>query len=607
MGIIKILPSEIANRIAAGEVIENPAAVIRELVENSIDANSHRIKVFVKKAGKEMITVSDDGNGMTPEDARVAFQRHATSKISSVEDLTKIHTLGFRGEALASIAAVADVTIVTRTEKDPSAILLRLEGGNIVKEEETARAHGTTIVVENLFKRVPARLKFLKHDSTEIRYIKQILMKILLGNPNIQIELVIDDVPVFRYNAVNNPFERIVQIFGDDFKDILIPVEAKTDRISLSAWVGKPSFSKTNRQFQYLFINRRCVETNFFYPLLNNLYNRILPQGRQPICFIFLTIDPAEVDVNVHPAKREVRFHNAGEVYDFIFNNIRRVLLSPESLPKIRPIRLDIPEPQKIFQSQQNHNLKEDYRTSIANSIKSFLKRNIQTPIFSRQTLSTPGQSGFSTFNPQEKENKSLSELFTSEHVLILGQLFNTYILLECGEDLFILDQHAAHERIIFERLKKEKESMKLTVQHLLIPFQIELDPVRFDAVKKNIIFLQSFGYEIEDFGERTVIIRSVPSFIRRTDDKGLFMDIVEILISEESKKDDISKLTDRILERMACRSAIKAGDYQTKDEIEALLEQVGKLDNLLHCPHGRPFIIKLSKSDIEKLFSRKF
>jgi DNA mismatch repair protein MutL len=611
MGIspVRVLPPEVSNQIAAGEVVENPASVVRELVDNSVDAGAKHIKVFIKDAGKGSITVSDDGTGISRSDASTAFLRHATSKIFSINDLSSIHTLGFRGEALASIASVSEVTMLTRTAEEAAATFIRLEAGQVVKQEDAARAHGTTITVDKLFANVPARLKFLKQDQTEVRHIKQTLIKVLLGHPGLQIEFVLDDVPVFRYNAVKNPLERIVQLFGSDFQEILVPVKDKTTGMSFSAWISKPQFTKTNRQFQYFFVNRRATDTNFFYPLLNNLYSRIITPGRYPMAFFFLTADPAEVDVNVHPAKREVRFKRSSEVYDFLFAAARRVLTSDEAVPQGRPIKLDMPftpstgEPRTAPAGM-------DYKERLEGSIKGYMDRNAPklfgdmkpSVAFNRDT----GTSALSGSRDQDRPNEVFTGLFGSS-VIILGQLFNTYILLESGDDLYLVDQHAAHERVIFERLKREFEKRMISAQPLLIPFQAELNPVHWDTVRKNMALLHEVGYETDDFGKNTVIVRSVPSFVRRGNDKELFLDLVDLMSSDENRKLDATALTGRMLESMACHSAVRAGDRQSRDEMEALLEQVSHLDNLLHCPHGRPFIIRLSKLDIEKLFSRKF
>ncbi len=612
---IKLLPPEIYNKIAAGEVVENPASVVKELVENSIDANATHIRITIKESGKREITISDNGDGINPDDISLAFAKHATSKISGMDDLEEIHTLGFRGEALSSIASVSEVTLITSTEDSESAIQVHLKNGNIVEKKDAARSRGTTITIEHLFENVPARLKFLKQDATELKYVKQILFKILLANPQLQMELVVDENTAFRYTSVNNHYERIIQVYGDDFQEILVEGNGRIDNMTLHAWIGKPQFGKTNRNYQFFFINRRAVDTNFFLPLLRNVYSGFMTSEKHPIAFIYLTADPAEVDVNVHPAKREVRFRNQSIVYDLIYHALKKALQSTESVTNIRPITLSNPfagQKQQETAASGDANI-ESRKESIKQSISDYMgNRSKDQSLFSG--TSTSFDVGRKEINmtrmmadqqPGALKNKLLTSLF-SESIVVLGQLFNTYILIESGTDFFLIDQHAAHERILFERLKKESLESEVPSQHLLIPFQVEVNPTQWESVKQSLELFQLLGYEVEDFGQNTLIIRAVPVFVRKTNDKEMVKDLIDIISSEESRKIDKTTLTDRMLESVACKSAIKAGDYQTREEMEALLEQIAGLDNALNCPHGRPFLIKLEKGEIEKWFMRK-
>lgn len=607
-GRIRVLPPEVSNRIAAGEVVENPAAVVRELVENALDAEARHIKVFVKEGGRRLISVSDDGTGIGREDVETAFLRHATSKIRDVEDLGRLHSLGFRGEALASIASVAEVTMLTRTAEEDAGTLVRLEGGQVVDRKEAARAPGTTVTVENLFAKVPARLKFLRQDATEVRAIKQTLIRILLGHPGVQMEFILDDVPVFRYPAVGGPLERIVQVFGGEFEEALLPVREEVTGMVLAAWLGHPQFTKPNRQFQYLFVNRRAVEAPFFYPLVNNLYSRLVPAGRQPVVFFFLTVDPADVDVNVHPAKREVRFRRPVEVYEFLYAAGRRVLEGGDVVG--RPIRLE-PSAAVSVAGVSTPSTEGEAKARIAEAMRDFAERRGPQlfghagPVVSRNP--DQGVTDFVERSGGEASNRTFAGLFGGP-VVILGQLFNTYILVESGADLFLVDQHAAHERVIFERLKREFEERKIAGQPLLIPFEMEFEPVRAEAVRRHMTLLQELGYEVDEFGRNAFLVRSVPSFLRRGNDRELFADLVELLAEEEGRGTEPSAPVERLLESMACHSAVKAGERQGFEEMEALLEQVAKMGaDAVHCPHGRPFVVRLSKGEIERLFARRF
>jgi DNA mismatch repair protein MutL len=611
---IRLLTPEVYNQIAAGEVVENPASVVKELVENAIDANAKRVKVSVKQAGRKLITISDDGDGIPAADVELAFLKHSTSKIGSITDLEKLFTLGFRGEALSSIAAVSTTTVLTRTQDEAAATQITVSAGKVVSKTDAARAHGTTITVEDLFANIPARLKFLKQDATEVRHIKQTLLRILLANPGLHCELVVDDAPAFRYVSVKTHFERIVQVYGEDFKDILLEAASEAGPTSVKAWFSRPQVTKNNRTYQFFFVNRRCVDVNFFYPLLNNLYNQLITSGRHPIAFFFVTIDPSEVDVNVHPAKREVRFRNSNAVYDFIHKAVSRVLRSEESVPNGRPISLSSPfnftkKPGAPAAPSPQEGGK-DYKKEVRESLRTFFDRNVPgapaaggpgSGVAFNRDAKTVDLSSIS-----EKPNKVFLDLF-SPSILILGQVFNTYLLVESENGLFLIDQHAAHERVIYERLKKELNSRKVNSQSLLLPFQVDLNPLEVDTVKKNMQVFQELGYEVEEFGEAVIVVRAVPSFVRRSNDRELFRDLIDLMVNEQNRKVDRAVLMDRMLESMACHSAIKAGDRQTREDMESLIQQIAGLENLLNCPHGRPFIAKLSREDIEKLFSRRF
>lgn len=613
---IKLLPPEIYNKIAAGEVVENPASVVKELVENSIDANATHIRITIKASGKREITVSDNGDGIRPDEIDLAFSKHATSKISDVDDLEQIHTLGFRGEALSSIASVSKVTLITCVEDADAAIQVCMENGRVLERKDAARSRGTTITVENLFENVPARLKFLKQDATELKYVKQILFKILLANPQLQMELVVDDNTAFRYTSVNNHYERIVQVYGDDFQEVLLDARGRTDNMTLQAWVSKPQFGKANRNYQYFFINHRAVDVNFFLPLLRNAYSGFMTAEKHAIAFIYLTADPAEVDVNVHPAKREVRFKNQSLVYDLIYQALRKSLMTTESVTNVRPITLSNPFKEDGNAEQLDKAIRESSeqrRENIKASISDFLQRNDSSgKLFQdtstafdivRKEIDLSGKQRAQT--GQAPANTLMLNLF-SEKTVVLGQLFNTYILIESGDDLFLVDQHAGHERVIFERLKRETLASKVSSQHLLIPFQVQVDPAVWETVKASLDILQNIGYEVEDFGQNTLIVRAVPSYLRKANDKEMVKDLVDLIASEENRKIGKETLLDKMLDAVACRAAIKAGDRQTREEMESLLGQLAELDNAINCPHGRPFLIKVEKSEIEKWFMRR-
>ena len=601
---IKLLQPEVFNKIAAGEVVENPSSVVKELVENSIDAEAEHIKIKIADAGKKEITIVDNGRGIDKEEIPLAFLKHSTSKIDSVNDLEQIFTLGFRGEALASIASVAKVTLVSKTEEAKSASKVIIENSKLIKQEDVARSIGTTIIVKDLFYSVPARLKFLKTNPTEIKHIKQILLKIALANPYLHLEFINEGKEVFNFTPVSDYFERVVQVYGKDYKNILIPIVQEKEGIQISAYVGKPHFAKNNRNYQLFFINKRAVDVNFFYPLLRNIYDRLLVPGKHPIAFLFMTIDPKEIDVNVHPSKKEIRFRNSQKVFDFLYHSIRPHLISKESIPDVQSE--DTSFHQEL--SVQSQNLKKQYKQEIVKSINTFMSHQNQPnqdDKFFNEKIYTHKPDTREVHIDDNSENEILSGLF-ADNILILGQLFQTYILIESGDTFFIIDQHAAHERIIYERIKKSMQEKKPVVQDLLIPFNVTLEPVSFDVILEKLDVFKQLGYEIEVFGDNTFIVRSVPAFIRQGSDKGFLMDLFDSVLESQKQKITGLDLIDRMLETLACRSAIKAGDEQNMEQMESLIEQLLKLDNIVNCPHGRPVIIKFQKNEIEKFFVRK-
>lgn len=612
---IKLLSPEVFNKIAAGEVVENPASVVKELVENALDANADRVKVIVREAGKKEITVEDNGDGIPSSEVVLAFSKHATSKISQVDDLEKIHTLGFRGEALASIASVSRTTLLTCTQESPSALKVVMDSGKETEKKEEARSRGTTVKVEDLFKSVPARLKFLKTDPTEIRHIKQALLKILLAHPGLYAELVVDGKQAFLYPAVNDEYERIIQIYGQDLKDILERSEVSSERCSLLAWAGNPSFAKRNRNYQFFFLNGRAVDVNFFAPLVRQIYDQLLVPGKHGILFLYLTVHPEDVDVNVHPAKREVRFKDTKFYFEFIHRAVRNSLLSAGRRIPSGPISLhgtDSSYQEEISEmtTRRARQAEADYKEHVDQSINRYMENNPSggENLFDHSVISYGREGLHQEFLQKGKgsfKNQALQDLLDHDAV-ILGQLFQTYLLLESGNNFLMIDQHAAHERVVYERLKKEMASGRGQAQHLLIPFDVELDPSASDRVRQNFGLLETIGYALEEFGQNAFLIRSVPAFLRRGNDREVFSEIVDLLTDPESMKLNESDLTDRMLKRMACRTALKAGDPQSLEDLQALLDQILKLDNILTCPHGRPFVVKFGKNDLEKYFVRR-
>ncbi len=574
--IIELKP-EVFNRIAAGEVIENPASVVKELVENSLDAEADFIKIIIKAAGKKEITIIDNGIGMSEEDALLSVKKHTTSKIKDVDDLQKISTFGFRGEALSSIVSVAVVDIITKQKNDDMAVKLHIENsGKNISIDKTGANRGTTIKVQNLFYNTPARLKFLKKESSELIKIKNIISSLAIANHKVRFELYIDNIAPVIFKKQTAVIDRLAEIFGNDIKEKLIYFETNKDIFTIYGYAGKPEYNKPNRTSQYLFLNKRVIKTKFFSYWLNVAYENLMMKGRHPVVFVFITASPEFVDVNVHPAKTEVRFLNEHSISSAIINSIRNSLSSQKIIPEV---------------SHGSLNEKETFKEEIKTATMNFYQKANQKSEHSSAGYYKSTES----YNPENSTEYIQENYFT---------LFNTYIFLEKGDVVFIIDQHAAHERVIYERLKRELEKKENIKQNLLIPININLSPDEKEIINENISMLNELGFEIEDFGNNTYVIRAVPAYIRHSNDKELFMDIVAVLKDEK----DINKkqIFDEVLKTMSCRTAVKAGDYLNKEQKEHLIKELLEKEEVYNCPHGRPAVIKLKKSELEKWFKRK-
>jgi DNA mismatch repair protein MutL len=574
MGKVIVLPPEIYNRIAAGEVIENPASVVKELIENSLDAGATEIEIKIKEAGTKEITVIDNGEGMTEEDALLAIKKHTTSKIKSIDDLNNIKSYGFRGEALSSIVSVSITEIITKTKEIELGLKLFIEdSGKKISKSYVASKDGTTIKVLNLFYNTPARKKFLKGKTTEIRYIKETVTSIALAQPKVKFTLNIDNQNEFNFYQKENFFERIIEVFGEELRDNLIYFENLSDYFQVRGYVSKPNFNRPTRNFQYLFLNQRPITAKYFNFWISEAYKELLPTGRFPYAFVYIIASPQFVDVNVHPAKKEVRFLNEFYIGEKIISGIRNALTSENIIPAV-----NLPSSEQI----KNEDLKENIQQAINYFVsKKENEKEIEKSFYQEKELEKP---------MPIKEN-----FFT---------LFNTYIFYEKDDnEVLVIDQHAAHERVIYERLKRDIENKKEIIQNLLIPLNITLSPSEMNLLKENKELLNEIGFLFGEFGQNTIAIYGVPSYIRHIDDRQLFLDIIAILAEE--KKVDRLKVREKILKSMACKSAIKAGDYLSKEQKEFLIKDLLENEGEYTCPHGRPAVVKLFKKEIEKWFQR--
>ncbi|MFH0948452.1 MAG: DNA mismatch repair endonuclease MutL [Elusimicrobiota bacterium] len=561
---IKILSLDLINKIAAGEVIERPASVIKELVENSLDSCAKNIKVIIKNSGRELISVSDDGCGMSKEDAVLSIERHSTSKISDITDLDKIHTLGFRGEALPSIASISEMLITTKDQDIKTGFSLEIRNGKLINLQDIGVPNGTTVEVKNIFKNIPARLKFLKSDNTEKNKIISILTDYAVVNFNTAFSLIIDGKELFCYSTANNLKTRIAQIFGNEFVTSLIELRQKHEQISIYGFISKPEIKFLSRNRIFISVNERPINSRMILSAVKNGYGEFLKRNESPAFFLIFEIKPDIVDVNVHPTKREIKFKDEGAIYSLIYQTIRNHIVTKESIPEI---------------SYGSHQ-KPDSGSFPYGQISA------QTTEFSTEETQT-----------QFEQKKSALQY--------IGRIFELYVLAvsQENENLFIVDQHAAQEKILYEKFRKNINKKTLPVQNLLIPINIELSPKEFDGLSKLKDHLEKIGFTIEEFGKNSYILKSVPSIIGETSAISILTEIIR-----KKKVGEISEVSATVIDDIinsACKTAIKAGDKLTDAESIKLLEELFECENPYACPHGRPTLIKITKNELDRKFQR--
>lgn len=580
--IIELKP-EIYNRIAAGEVVENPASIVKELLENSIDAESSEIEINIKQAGKKEITIVDNGYGMNKDDLYLAIKKHTTSKIKNVKDLNNIKTFGFRGEALSSIISVSIVELTSKTKQMDMGIKLIIENaGSKIIENKVSLNKGTSIKVSHLFHNTPARLKFLKNDKKELLNIKQTINSLIIPHYTVNFKVQYEDQNPVIYKAKKSILDRIKDVYGEEFISDLIEFKNINSEFKLFGYISKPSFNKSNKNYQFLYLNNRPIVTKFFNYWLTIAYENLLMKQRYPIAFIFLEAPPTYYDVNVHPAKREVRFINEHYISQTIIHNIK------SNLNK----ELFIPEIKNINQPREKEINKKKYIKEVNTTINRFLSDFQNEEVFDNNIKKKNSKNTFT----------SLEALYNVDYL----SLFNTYIIFEMINEntVYLIDQHAAHERILYERIKRDSENAEEISQNLLIPIHLQLSNVEYQVVMDHLDIFQDIGYQIEDFGGQSIILKAIPSYFQNIDDKQLFLDVLSDIM--ENKTIDKIRLKDDIISSIACRSAIKAGDRISEIEKQAIIKDLMEIENRYTCPHGRPAVIKLTKQELEKWFKRK-
>ncbi|MBQ7743180.1 MAG: DNA mismatch repair endonuclease MutL [Lachnospiraceae bacterium] len=593
---IRTLDNITINKIAAGEVIENAASVVKELVENSIDAGAHNISIEVNGGGFDYIKITDDGDGIEKDEIEIAFKEHATSKLTRIEDLEDISSFGFRGEALPSIASVSDVELITKSKTNDESFgyRYRIEERKTFDLETIASNYGTIILVKNLFKNVPVRKKFLKDSSKENSYIVDLVMKFALSNPEISFKLMIDGRQKFVSKGNGDIKSILYTIYGKEVYDNLIDVDGDYGDISIKGVVAKPIISKGTKQDEIYFVNKRYVKNKIISSAIENAYEAYLMQHRFPVAVLNITISGKSIDVNVHPRKLEVRFSNDDRVYFAVYDSVAKALKESDLVheEKLSYEEIETNESKKKTETYDELPTLKDllhYKSDSGIKYDNFYKNidKIESAFKKEQKL---------------EERPFITKTLTEDH-RYLGQIFNTYILVEFEDKLYIIDQHAAHEKINFEKLMKRFREGDIDSQKIFPSIILKLTPVEYAAVEKNIEAFEKIGYEIELFGDRDIKVDAVPSNIFNIGSSELLKDMIASFVDEKNKEE-----YDTVVEKIAsisCKKSIKANHILSEIEVKELLRELFKLDNPYNCPHGRPTIISLSKLEFEKRFGR--
>ncbi len=604
---IQVLDPHIVNQIAAGEVVERPASVVKELVENALDAGATRIDVEVREGGRDLIEVRDDGHGIGPEDLETVFLPHATSKIRDVEDLRHIASMGFRGEALASIGSVARASITSRLRDADEAWRVENLEGRISAVAPAAGSPGTVVRVEHLFARVPARRKFLRTAATELGHIKALVGRLALAFPHVGFRLLQGRGVLLEAPAEEDRRLRIAQIHGDDVARQLVRAEAPQDEPALDAWIGPPSFTRRDAKFEQVFLNGRHIRDRTVAHAIREAYRDILPPGgRRPVAFVFLSIDPGKVDVNVHPGKTEVRWRDPSAAHRVV----RRALRS--ALEGARP-GLGVPLAGGTHGDGAQHaHDHADAGSRVAEAVERAFLGGVGRPptaergfAFSARAAapSAPAQDGPARAAPAAATEGPRTSIGGLRPV---GQLLGTYLVLEGEGEMVLVDQHALHERVLFDRINERlRQKGNLEVQRMLVPSVVHLEPADLARVLEARELLQTLGWIVEPFGTDAVAVNGIPAVLRRPDPEAALVEMIQLL--ERGQRDglDRTNLVSEAVDRMACRAAVMAGDALHTDEVMALLEQAEALNHSHSCPHGRPTRLTMSRAQLERWFHR--
>ena len=617
MGKIQRMSEQLANMIAAGEVIERPASVVKELLENAIDAQSTNIEVHLQDSGVRQIKVIDNGEGMSEEDAHLAFERHATSKVKTQYDIFRIQTLGFRGEALPSIASVSDVHVKT-SDGASSGLHLNIKGGEVLESKPGVMRKGTEMEINHLFFNTPARLKHIKSLNTELSHITDYINKIALSHPEIAFKLFNNQRLLFQTNGQNNLQSVIASVYGFDIAKKMIPFSAKKDDYEISGFISDPIINRASRNYMTIIVNGRAIRNYNLMRSILEAYHTLLPKDKYPIVVLNLKLDPILVDVNVHPAKLEVRFSQEEALKTFIYTEIKKVLEKVEYIPQTEikaPVVAPIPKTVQqtlSFQPQKTTEIRSEISKATSPSITNKNHTSLIEEIcedsleieeieeieeqLELNALIQPNQEEFKVVAPTKTEEANL-ELY------YIGQLHGTYLLAQNEEGLFIVDQHAAMERVQYEKNYQLLRDVSGDSVELLIPIVLKYSTNELLLLKETLPSLVKFGFEIEEFGGQSLVVRSIPIWAQKLDVKSIVETILHQTILDN--KVDIGKLRESVAIMMSCKGSIKANQYINDFEIKELLQSLCYCEQPYTCPHGRPIIVNITKYEIEKLFKR--
>ncbi len=656
MGRIRVLPDHVANQIAAGEVVDRPASVVKELLENALDAGASRIRVEVEAGGRKLIRIADDGHGMNSDDALLAFERHATSKLRTTDDLLSIATLGFRGEALPSIASVARVTLETATGDDPTGTRMEIAGGKILRVEDAALPRGTTLAVADLFFNTPARRKFLRAESTELAHVTALVTHYALVHPQKHFELVSASHTIVSAPPVTRTAERIYQIFGKDTLAQILPVAAeiplqhaglpapppwKRDpdepardpgTLRLSGFFSKPELQKLNRNSIYIFVNKRLIRDRLLLHAISEAYRNVIPPTSFPVVLLFLEMPPEEVDVNVHPAKTEVRFRQQNLVHDFVRDSLRTALVkarpaagflaaldaAPAASPSLMPPSVspipgspDVSAPLGSTSPTESFQLTPRPLTPIPGRLDFAAAAEALLPT---QAGCSATQSDSINYHPASpgaagvEAEQAAATLNLLASLRPLGQLRESFILATGDDGLWIIDQHVAHERVLFEKILRDRQVERVQRQRLLMPLLVELKPWQMVVFARIAEELEKNGFEVEPFGPQTLAVKAAPVGLEGSELERMLAEVIEqsgAESDEPARNQDLTSLRRRIAASIACHSAIKVNTPLDPVRMEWLLSELAQTEHPTSCPHGRPIALQYSWKDIQRAFHR--